>query len=370
MRKKKQQQQQRPADYTQEILVIPAVLQPQLRPENVTLEYLHTYREKFSIAPPYQRQQIWPLIWCQQLMDSIFQGDPIGRFEGHEVVNGKGEKLWIIDDGHQRLTTIYDFLDNKFPTMTLEQKLHAEPGTCTAPVEPGTYFDDLSVTARNTLLNYQIQIDRVRDMTDAQRIERFLRIQNQAPLSSAERLAVYDNVAQKACTLIEHHPFWKACYIGKNNRQQVFQSSLYLLALHLSGTHYLDLPGAFVRALACGTYDLLVTNTVVNAVMARLDTMLYVYDGLQITERAPIIAMYQSVVILQEAGCMLTPADKGKLVPWIAPLIAASKHTTLLSNYNMPMQKLRYKSGQRAFWEKHKPEVLRLFGLHAPERVA
>lgn len=86
----------------------PPTPQPQLRPENVTLEYLHKYRYQFDVSPSYQRQQIWPLRWSQILINSILLGDPIGRFEGYEVYNDKGEKKWEMNDGHQRITEAYN----------------------------------------------------------------------------------------------------------------------------------------------------------------------------------------------------------------------------------------------------------------------
>ena len=343
----------------------PAVPQPQLKPENVTLEYFHEYRHRFEVVPPYQRQQVWSLVWKQQLVDSIFQGDSIGRFEGHEVRNDKGKKDWIIDEEHQRASAILEFMDDGFKTMSLAMKSRKEPGSTTEPVEPGKYFSQLGDVARNTFLSYQIQIDRVRDMSENQRIERFRRIQNQAPLTTGELLHVYESKAKTFASFVEEHPFW-ACCKGRNNRQQIFLSCLYLLSLEMNPCEFIPLSrnSTFVETLATGAYDDLITDDFMHAVLARMDVVFHLYDQVTFTDRAIVIAMYQSVMFLEEKGYVIQSKDKGKLTEWVNNILATSKRATGRSSPNQPVQNLLYEVGQRAFWATRRDELMRLFGLH------
>lgn len=350
-----------------DVTTTPAVPQAQLSPAMISLRELITDRARFDVSPTYQRQQVWPLRWGQQLVDSIFLGDNIGRFEGHEVYNEKGEAKWCVDEGHQRITTILAFHDGKFKTMTLAQKLQSEPGAVDAPVEPGRYFHELSTNARNYFFNYHIQIDRTRAMTEEQRLERFLRIQNHAPLTAGERLNIYNSKAKLFATRIEAHPFWKACYVGKNNRQQVYQSSLFLLALEMTEENFLNLQaGPAIKAVASGKRDQELSDKLVEAVLARLDVVKHVYHKTKLSERGAIVIMYQSVLFLEQAGYTVVPKDKGRLTPWLGTLLHNSKQIVGLPRYNQPLYRLLYETGQREFWSQHLPEVLRIFGLHLP----
>jgi hypothetical protein len=225
----------------------------------------------------------------------------------------------------------------------------------------------MTVNAQNHFLNYHIQIDRTRAMSEEQRLERFLRIQNQAPLSAGERLNVYNSKAKIFATRIEAHPFWKVCYHGKNNRQQVYQSSLFLLALEMTEDGFLNLQaGPAIKAVASGKRDLELSDGLLDAVIARLDVVKHVYHGTRLTERPAIIMMYQSVFFLEQAGYTIVPKDQGRLTSWISNLLTHSKSTPGAPHLNQPLYRLFYEKGQREFWSQHLQEIFKTFGLHLP----
>lgn len=70
------------------------------------------YEDKMLIlAPDFQRESVWNLKQKSELIESILMGIPLPMvyfFEGDEGV------IQVVD-GKQRLTTLFEFLDNKYP---------------------------------------------------------------------------------------------------------------------------------------------------------------------------------------------------------------------------------------------------------------
>lgn len=331
----------------------------------VTIRELCNERHRFNIDPPFQRRNAWSIRQHQQLYETILLGQSIGILEGYkeEDFMETGTVFGVID-GHHRITGIYNFIDNKIKTWTYAQKMRILPNA-RPPVEPGRFFDELNLVARNRFLDYRIYINVIPKMSETELVERFLGIQNQTPLSPAERLYAYPSKAKSAAKRLANHPFWEDFYVGERNRGQCFQSSLYLLAIELTPGGIVDLTrGVFIAGLASGKYDEMVTDVIVEAVEERLDIISCVYAGMQFSDRAASIAMYQSIIYLEEAGCNIQSAtDKGRLTNWITNFLAASKRASGLPVYNQPIHRLLHASGQREFWEKHRREVMTLFGL-------
>lgn len=81
---------------------------------------LYSMRESIWFDPPYQRfGDIWPLEKRQLLIDSILNGFDVPKLYFHEFfpakeVDGKKFKYAIVD-GKQRLQSIFDFIDGRFP---------------------------------------------------------------------------------------------------------------------------------------------------------------------------------------------------------------------------------------------------------------
>src|ERR1022692_2829357 len=122
----------------------PAIAQEQLAPTPISLKELCNERERYLVFPSFQRQQVWTVRQEQALIDTILLGDPIPPIEGYQYFTEKGEMVYGIVDGHQRISTILDFKDGKFKTWTFGQKRAAEPNS-DPPVQPGKRFEGLDV---------------------------------------------------------------------------------------------------------------------------------------------------------------------------------------------------------------------------------
>lgn len=115
-----------------------------LRFSNSTIESLwHMYTSAgLEMNPSYQRDYVWEDIDKEKLIDSIFEDSNIGTF----VFAGRNfatrQKLYEIVDGKQRLTTIFDFIENKFQYK-------------------GFYFYQLSIRDKNAFMDKGIQFAKI-----------------------------------------------------------------------------------------------------------------------------------------------------------------------------------------------------------------
>jgi Protein of unknown function DUF262 len=342
--------------------------QYQMAPHFISIAELISQRNKYNVFPEMQRDKAWGIRQCQGLIDTILLGEPIFPLEGYkeQIKAGDqvGQTFWRLIDGQQRITAVLEFADDHFPTWTARQKEHAEPNSL-GPVEPGKKFSQLSPYARNLFLEYRFTINEIHNKSLKQLTTRFIRIQNHKPLSAAEKLNAYMSKAKDATKRIEQHPFWKDFYDGKTNRKQIFQSSLYLLALELVAPKVtVDLMGSkYVSSLIYGEYDKSINDELVTSVLTRLDEMSHVYLGANFTLRSVVVPMYQSIAYLKNAGYTIQSKDKGKLTPWIMNILSESRSRTSTPNYRTPMQMILYESGQRAFWDKQLKTVMGFMGV-------
>lgn len=63
-----------------------------------------------DLTPPFQREKVWNLKQKSELIESIIMGIPIPVFYVKEKPNG----VYVVVDGKQRLTTLFDYINNKF----------------------------------------------------------------------------------------------------------------------------------------------------------------------------------------------------------------------------------------------------------------
>lgn len=90
-----------------------------------------------DLTPLFQRELVWNAKQKSELIESIIMGIPIPVFYVKEQDNG----VYVVVDGKQRLTTLFDFINDKFPL----GKLSILPGL------NGRRFSDLSALDQNKI---------------------------------------------------------------------------------------------------------------------------------------------------------------------------------------------------------------------------
>ena len=126
----------------------------------------------------YQRSPgLWPLPARSYFIDTILEGFPFPQIYFHEYLDRKTKKTRTeIVDGQQRITTINDFLSNKF-ALGKNSKVHQ-----------GLRFEDLDDDTQDGLLSYTISVDTIREADRTEILQMFRRMNAYTlPLNDAEK---------------------------------------------------------------------------------------------------------------------------------------------------------------------------------------
>ena len=100
--------------------------------------------DEIELQPDFQRQdRIWSMEKRSKLIESILMGLPLPAFYFAEKSDGD----WIVVDGLQRITTVFDFMKDKFP---LDKLSNLEDGY------NGKFFSDLTRLDKRKIREYQI----------------------------------------------------------------------------------------------------------------------------------------------------------------------------------------------------------------------
>lgn len=122
-----------------------------------------------------QRNQVWNNKKQSKLIHSVLYGFPI------PPIFVQQKEKFIVLDGKQRLTTIYDFFNNKL-------KLTKDIKAINGEEIKGKTFAELPKKLQNAFLDYTIDLYLINKITDEQRDEIFRRFNNGEPLTKYEIL--------------------------------------------------------------------------------------------------------------------------------------------------------------------------------------
>lgn len=127
--------------------------------------------KSLDLAPDYQREAVWSKEQKCGLIDSILNDFDIPKLYWFE----KGKNLFEVVDGKQRLTTIYEFMQDGFA-------LTAEP-------YKGKKFSDLSMDDQQRVMEFEVMVMQLSgDKWEPEVLrDMFLRLQKGTPLNPAEK---------------------------------------------------------------------------------------------------------------------------------------------------------------------------------------
>jgi hypothetical protein len=87
----------------------------------MSVRQINEQRAKFRCGPNASGESL-PLREKQALIDEMFRGMPIRKLAYKETTLPGGEQVYMVTAGWPQLQAIFDFLDDKFPTWTDEER--------------------------------------------------------------------------------------------------------------------------------------------------------------------------------------------------------------------------------------------------------
>ena len=139
---------------------------------------------------PFQRKAgIWNSITKSMFARSVIQDNYIPpivflKTGEEDLSNGKSVAVYQIEDGQQRLTALFDFLDGKYalhsssPDAEVDNEIY-ELG--------GKYFDDLQEECKDSLQNHSFSVFIIEDYNDTEAEELFYLINSGVALSPVQK---------------------------------------------------------------------------------------------------------------------------------------------------------------------------------------
>lgn len=128
---------------------------------------------QLELSPKYQRKAVWSEAAKSYLIDTIIRGKPIPKIFVRQKINPKTKQsVREVVDGQQRLRTILSFLKDGF---RISKKHNKEFG--------GLYFsqlDSIDESIQTSFLNYEISVDLLVNMNDAEILDVFSRLNSYA----------------------------------------------------------------------------------------------------------------------------------------------------------------------------------------------
>ena len=153
----------------------------------IPLGQLLVEKNSYNISPPYQREGgAWSLEKKQLFIDSLLNGFDIPKVYLHDLENDKRFNYSVID-GKQRLTCIWDFLDNQFSLASKFRITHPRKGEKKIPDFKGRSFRELDESWQESLKAKTIDAVLVRNVDEQDIEELFSRLNNGEPLNGAEK---------------------------------------------------------------------------------------------------------------------------------------------------------------------------------------
>jgi hypothetical protein len=120
---------------------------------DISIKDFFEYSDDYVTRPPYQRKSVWSKAKKQSLIDSLFRRYYIPKLVIREVRLNDQQVINEIIDGQQRITTVQEFFDNKYPI----PKSLSDMGIDL----PGKYYKELDTDIRKYIdksLKYQADI--------------------------------------------------------------------------------------------------------------------------------------------------------------------------------------------------------------------
>lgn len=117
--------------------------------QNLSWLYDLFRRELLDLDPPYQRRSVWNQLFKDYFVDTVLQNYPSPAIFLYEDINPNGTTIYHVVDGKQRLTTLFEFVQDEFPVSesSVQNALR------------GVYFSALPEETRKQIWGYQFLIE-------------------------------------------------------------------------------------------------------------------------------------------------------------------------------------------------------------------
>lgn len=326
---------------------------------NVPIGAVYHDRKHYEDYPPFQRDKVWKSNMKRELVESILQGMYVPAIlVCNRPPDSRG--YWVVD-GQQRLSTIMEVME-----IISGDRVTAKKYT---PADPRPFNFPMSEAQRERFRDYPLTFIILEEVTEKQLGVMFRRLQNQVPLTTAEKLWSYTSETTKQALNLSTHDFYEQLYTGKTNRKQTFQASMYPVIIQMQKP-FGDMSANMLHTFARGGRDDLISSGMADELKTNMNYVSWLFQGVRMAAMTELIIMYQAVWLLRFIGCDLDACEPGALCSWYAEVERLNNEYRTNGFMNLFAQMPR-KKFQKQFWLEHLPKIV--YGNHVvlgdPNRV-
>lgn len=322
---------------------------------------LFKLRDGYSTLPSCQREYVWNLRQQQLFIDTLLKElpvPPIAYIETYIPLLGNKKELV---DGQQRFTTICRFFRDEFRTA---KNFSMEEGN---PTQPGKYYSELPIDIRTKFDSYKLPMISISNGDDRTIGTIFRRWQGGEKLKLAEKIYSYDGVTKDIAIRIVGHKFWSVIYRGETKRRQPFQAVIKAMILEKRGV-FSNLTNPNLIDMLTASADW--TDTP-NRMERRMNFICKLFDGADIVAINQFTLAYQTIMLLEDSGYVLTSCKDGCLTKWFMKIkgMAIDMNQNYRKDLFVQLDKVVQ---QRKFWNEQWEIVLleAKDGERDPKRLA
>jgi hypothetical protein len=192
-----------------------------------------------DLTPPYQRKSVWNNDYKVYFIDTILRNFPCPTIFLAVEISPTGLTKYHVVDGKQRLLTVFEFVNDEFPT----SDEYSDPDYA------HKYFSQLPEEIKPKFWGYKFTIEYLKDANRAELDQSFDRLnKNVARLNAQElRHARFAGVFISYVTQLSDDPFWKD--MGQSTPSRIrrmldieYVSEIFLVVMHgiQDGREHLD----------------------------------------------------------------------------------------------------------------------------------
>src|SRR5207249_756980 len=112
--------------------------------------FINLHKNKqLNLSPPYQRHSFWNQDYKNFFIDTVLNDFPSSAIFLYQEIDSKGNTMYHVVDGKQRLETLIDYVNGGFPTPD------------SVATYAGSYFPDLPIDVKRNVWQYQLSVENV-----------------------------------------------------------------------------------------------------------------------------------------------------------------------------------------------------------------
>ena len=191
----------------------------QMTSEKRAIDKIFRRRDRYDI-PDWQREEVWDRAKKQRLIDSILHGWKLPKFY---FVEASGDN-YLVEDGQQRLTAIFEFFSNELPLSPDSEKKFG-----------GLFYKNLPRKVSESFDDFEIEYDVIEGATDEELKEFFQRLQAGMSLTSSEKLNAIHSKLRDFCRSASKHHFFRNTVAIPNTRYAHFDILAKVATIEIEG---------------------------------------------------------------------------------------------------------------------------------------